>query len=235
MALYEKLSLRITILIVALVAALWIFSSIAEGVVNRESLVNLDIQVSDWVHARVTPGMTRVMVCITVLGSGVTVGLATIGLALLMISRRYWNWLLALIIAVPGGVLLNAYLKHEFQRSRPQFKDPILFLTTYGFPSGHTMAATVLYGLLAAFAVWSLADRRWRVLALITAALLIVLVATSRVYLGAHYLSDVVAAVVEGLLWLALSLIAVDITERRRAPLSGSAGQVEINKSDFVN
>jgi undecaprenyl-diphosphatase len=51
----------------------------------------------------------------------------------------------------------------------------------------------------------------------LTAVLLIVLVAISRVYLGAHYLSDVVAAVIEGLLWLALSLVAVDITQWRRA------------------
>jgi undecaprenyl-diphosphatase len=102
-----------------------------------------------------------------------------------------------------------------FVRQRPHFVDPLLTLTTYSFPSGHTLMATVFYGtlcvLIASHVRW-----RWRALAIAVTSFMILLVGVSRIYLGAHYLSDVLAAIAEGLAWLAFSLIAVGELERRR-------------------
>jgi undecaprenyl-diphosphatase len=114
-----------------------------------------------------------------------------------------------LLLSVSGGLLLNNILKLAFHRARPQFDDPLLMLTTYSFPSGHTMNATVLYGALATFVFAK--SKSWppRIVAAAVAITFIVLVAFSRVYLGAHYLSDVLGAICEGLAWTALCLTAL--------------------------
>ena len=93
--------------------------------------------------------------------------------------------------------------------ARPHFDDPILTLTGYSFPSGHTMMASVLYGVVAAYLCAHTPDWRLRALIIFSASVLIAVVGFSRVYLGAHYLSDVLGAMAEGLAWLSLCLTAV--------------------------
>ena len=84
------------------------------------------------------------------------------------------------------------------------------------------MAATVLYGVLATFAVRVIEAWRWRVLAVLVAGLMILLVGFSRIYLGAHYLSDVLAALAEGLAWLALCITAVETIRRHQQTLKSA-------------
>jgi undecaprenyl-diphosphatase len=92
----------------------------------------------------------------------------------------------------------------------------LLTLTSYSFPSGHVAAATLFYGLLATFIIVRLEAWRWRVLVAQLAFLLIALVALSRVYLGVHYRSDVLAAIAESVAWLAFCLSAVHALRLRR-------------------
>jgi undecaprenyl-diphosphatase len=104
-----------------------------------------------------------------------------------------------------------------FHRGRPSFVDSFLVFHGYSFPSGHTMAAMLLYGFLAFLAVISVEAWRWRVGAVLGAFVMVLLVGFSRVYLGAHYPSDVLAAAAAGLAWLALSITAVDVLRRSRS------------------
>jgi undecaprenyl-diphosphatase len=130
--------------------------------------------------------------------------------------NRDWFWLLAVAITVPGGTLLNAMMKLAFHRTRPQFDDAVVALTTYSFPSGHTAGATMFYGILAAYLVTHVRQWRWRVLIVLCAFLTVVLVALSRLYLGAHFLTDVLAGFAEGIAWLALCLTASHTLRQRR-------------------
>jgi undecaprenyl-diphosphatase len=114
-------------------------------------------------------------------------------------------------------MLLNLLLKYTFARARPGSGDAILTLTTYSFPSGHTAASTLLYGIIGAYLV-GLSPRYGVRGAIIAAAVLMVaLVGASRVYLGVHYASDVFAAVFESCGWLALCITASSTLRRRRA------------------
>jgi undecaprenyl-diphosphatase len=199
-----------------LVAGLLVFATmtltlgeISEDVINREPLTVADAQLSNWLHTHATPALTSAMLVITSFGSTLIVSCIAAALALYLLWQRRFYWLAAALSSVFGGMLLNKLLKFAFHRARPHFNDPILKLDSYSFPSGHTMMATVLYGVLAAYLLSKTTDWRRRVLILLVAGSLIVLVGFSRMYLGAHYLSDVLGAMAEGLAWLSLCLTVV--------------------------
>lgn len=144
------------------------------------------------------------------------------GVGLMTFALALWLWrshdrirLATLVLAVPGVMLLNALLKHIFARPRPHFADPWTHLSSYSFPSGHVSQSTVFYGFLAACLITQTCRRTTHGLIMAAAVLMIIIVAGSRLYLGAHYLTDVVAAVFEGVAWLALCRIAMAWRQHR--------------------
>jgi membrane-associated phospholipid phosphatase len=210
------LGLHLTLGALTLIGAGWLFGGIAEDVVTGDPLTIVDASVAAWFHARTIPLLTLPMLLITHLHGTWSITVLSLALAIVLIRQRAWYWLQALLLVVPGGMLLNVLTKHAFGRARPDFADPILTLNTYSFPSGHVAAATLLYGLLAAIIVTRIDAWRTRVLVGSLALLLITLVALSRVYLGAHYLSDVLAGFAESTAWLALCLTAMHTLRRHR-------------------
>ena len=210
------LGLSLTLGALLLISAMWLFGALLEDILIQHLLVGMDRQVAQWLHAHATPCVTTAMLTISALGSGRAVTVIALGLALVLVWHRAWERLLVVVLTVPGGAGLNTLLKHAFRRARPLFDDPLLVLTTYSFPSGHAMAVTVLYGLLAVYAVRHLSQRRSRMLVASVAGVLIVLVGFSRLYLGVHYLSDVLGGIAAGVVWLTLCLTAVETVRRQR-------------------
>jgi undecaprenyl-diphosphatase len=107
-------------------------------------------------------------------------------------------------------------LKHFFHRERPVLENPLVTLSSYGFPSGHTMGATLLYGLLALLAWKNVRNRAARLACVAGACLWILLIGLTRIYLGAHYLTDVLGALAAGLLWLVVCWTAFETFRWRR-------------------
>jgi uncharacterized membrane protein YdjX (TVP38/TMEM64 family)/membrane-associated phospholipid phosphatase len=194
-----------------------LFIAIAWNVSARSPLVRLDASLAAWLHAHGDPALTWVLMAVTHLNSTVAIG-AWSGVFTAVLARmREKYWILTLWLAVGGGLLLNWLLKLSYERARPRFDDPLLTLTTYSFPSGHTAGAVVFYGVLAAFLV-SRFHQPWKRLACVAGAIAAVaLVAFSRMYLGAHYLSDVLAAICSSTAWLVLCLASVHALVRRNA------------------
>ena len=114
---------------------------------------------------------------------------------------------MTLIVAVPGGMLLNEWVKVLVHRQRPFVDGPFVDWSGYSFASGHTIGATLLYGQLLLFVLPVLKTRHWRFLSIFSAISLVVLVGFSRVALGAHFLTDVLAAILFGIIWLALCVV----------------------------
>jgi undecaprenyl-diphosphatase len=198
--------------IVIVVLMTLVLQEISKGINNHEPLTTTDILLSNWLSNHRISGLTTAMFVVTSLGSTVAASIIATAFGLFLLWKRRFGWLMTLVAAVVGGGVLNRLLKYFFQRQRPYFDDPILTLTSYSFPSGHTMMATVLYGAIAAYLIANARDWRARVLIIFTAGLLILLVGFSRIYLGAHYLSDVLGAFAEGLAWLSVCLTATYFT-----------------------
>ena len=203
------MGLRLTLSALALVGASWLFGSVAEDVVTGDRLTALDVLVADWLHAHATPVLTGFLTVVTHAHDPTAILGFTVVAAAFLLARRDGYWLAALIVVVPVGMLVNVMMKHAFHRMRPHFDDPLLVLTTFSFPSGHVAGATLLYGVLAAYLYGRVTEWRPRLVIALLALASVVTVAFSRLYLGVHYLSDVVAAFAEGLAWLILCLTAL--------------------------
>jgi undecaprenyl-diphosphatase len=210
------LGLHLTIGLLVVLAAGWLFGEIAEDMSRDAATRLLDEHVTSWFHEHATPALTQIARVVTFFGSVGFVTGASFCVAIVLIARKSWYQLLALVLAVGGGGLLNILLKHFFHRQRPVLENPLVTLSSFGFPSGHTMGSTLFYGLLAIFVAQWLRTWRLRVLTSCVAALAIVLIGLSRIYLGAHYLTDVIGAIAVGLAWLAFCWTGVETLRKWR-------------------
>ena len=165
-------------------------------------------------HARANQSLADLARVVTAIGSIWSVALITalVAAGLVVAGRLHTagSWL----AAVAGGGAFEQLLKWSFRRPRPVFSDPLVSETTWGFPSGHTFGSVVCFGMAAYLLAAAAPGRRGRSAA-VTAAALVVCVGFSRLYLGAHYPSDVLGSFGAGIFWLA-SVIAVEQSTRAR-------------------
>ena len=181
-------------------------------------LAGPDHEVAGWFHAHLTRTFVTVLRTFTEFGSGEWIGIVLCALVVFFAWKRWWPSLVTLIVAVPGGMLLNEWVKVLVHRHRPFVDGPFVDWSGYSFASGHTIAATLLYGQLALFILPAIKSRHWRRLTVASAVLLIALVGFSRIALGAHFLTDVLAAIVFGSIWLAFCLFATKPMRRHVVP-----------------
>lgn len=140
----------------------------------------------------------------------------TIGLSALWFYRKgYWR-VSVFMVATPliGGAISTA-VKLLINRPRPEFEVPIAEAFGKSFPSGHAMSATVGYGTML-LAFMPFIPAKWRRRAIVGYIVLVILIAASRLGLGVHYLSDVVAGIVLGVAWLCVSVAAFRIWRREQ-------------------
>jgi undecaprenyl-diphosphatase len=181
-----------------------------------------DHGIATWFHQHLTPTFVTVLHALTEFGSGEWIGVVLFALVLFFAWKRWWPSLVTLIIAVPGGMLLNEWLKVLVHRHRPFADGPFVDWSGYSFASGHTIGATLLYGQLLLFLLPLLKGRHLRIICIFGAASLVVLVGFSRIALGAHFLTDVLAAIIFGMLWLMLCMVLGKSVQRRTVALATS-------------
>jgi membrane-associated phospholipid phosphatase len=191
----------------ALIGASWLFGGVSEDVLTGDPLTLVDVYIAEWLHAHAAPRVTEFMLCVSNLHGVVAISAYAAVLGLYLVWKRDWYWLACLGAVVPGGMVLNLLMKFAFHRARPSFDEPLLTLMSYSFPSGHVAGATLFYGVLGAMLVSKTDMRWWKGLMAILA--IVILVALSRLYLGVHYLSDVLAAFAEAVAWLSLCLMSI--------------------------
>jgi membrane-associated phospholipid phosphatase len=200
-------------------------------------LAGPDHEVAGWFHAHLTQTFVSVLRAFTEFGSAEWIGLVLFGLVLFFVWKRWWPSLVTLVVAVPGGMLLNEWVKFLVHRQRPFVDGPFVDWSGYSFASGHTIGATLLYGQLLLFILPALKARHWRLLSIFSAISLVALVGFSRIALGAHFLTDVLAAIFFGIIWLALCLFAAKPMRTRMVfntglPLSSEPALVRVGSAE---
>jgi len=153
---------------------------------------------------------------VTALGSTVVLVLITTATIVYLLLIRRPATALLMFVAVAGGQVLSNLLKFEVDRPRPDLVSHLVNETSLSFPSGHAMLSAVTYLTLGSLAARFLPDRTTKVFVLGLAVLTTVLVGTSRVYLGVHWPSDVLAGWCAGFAWAMLCWLAARLLQRRK-------------------
>jgi undecaprenyl-diphosphatase len=197
-----------------LVASAWLFGYLASEVVEGES--RLDDEVARSLHAHASPGWTDFFTAITWLGNLLALAAVLAAAAIVLARRRWYADLQFLLLAALGTKALTEVFKWSFQRDRPFFPDPLATESTYSFPSGHASMSLAVYGSVAIIVARRL-ERTWKQVAVLGGtAVLAALIGFSRLYLGVHYLSDVVAGYALALAWMLICALALNLRWRRQ-------------------
>lgn len=203
--LYSRFSTQITLQgvlgLVLCLLAIAILGWLCQEVWEKESF-RFDTVLLLGLHQWANPVFDQLMLSITRLADPeFVVVVVTVGLGwLLWQQQRLEAGMLA--IACLGALLLNQGMKLAFARPRPTLWHPLIQETSYGFPSGHALGALVLYGFLAY--LWARRYPRNSRLVYSLIVIVIVLIGLSRLYLGVHYPTDIVAGYIVGFLWLSI-------------------------------
>jgi undecaprenyl-diphosphatase len=179
---------------------IWAFAELADGVVEGESR-RFDRAALLWIHTHSPEWLEAPMRLVTALGYYQVV-LPLLAAAVLVFYLRGWRLSATLLlVSAVGSFLLTAVLKAVFERARPDLFDSGYTASFYSFPSGHAAVAVGFYGTLTLILAYRLRGlARWAVA--VCGVLLVLLIGFSRLYLGVHYPTDVLAGFLAAPLWV---------------------------------
>ena len=217
----ERLELGTVILLLLVAGSTWGFIELADAVVEGETMaidraLLLALRSSTDPAAPLGPGwLSEMGRDITALGGVAVLVLITLGVTVFMMLRRLWHAAALLLAAVGSGILVSTVLKAAFERARPDLVPHGSYVSTASFPSGHSMMAAVVYLTLGALLARVEPDGRVKGFVLSCAVLLTLLVGVSRVYLGVHWPTDVLAGWTVGAGWALLFWLMARALQRR--------------------
>jgi undecaprenyl-diphosphatase len=224
----ERYGLRLTLFALALLLVAIPFAYLLGQVTSRGPLVDEDFEIARSIHDLVIESgflesLSRVF---SFLGSPLWFWIIIPLAAAFFLFRREAKVSLYLVTTNLLGGVINSIVKFLVDRPRPVLEDPIAIAAGKSFPSGHAMGSTIAYGsLLLAF--MPLIPRRWRTAAIVAYILLVIAISASRLGLGVHFLSDVLAGIVLGLAWLLISTATFHLWRRERGEQDPDVDLVE--------
>lgn len=204
------------LLFVGVLAPLYLFGELAEEVLEKEAFA-IDRPILMFMQENATPLLDRTMVLVSEIGSIRVLGPCAALIAVVFIIRQQWARLVYWVLGFGGAILLNMGAKQIFSRTRPDLWISIAPETSYSFPSGHSMQSMAFVAALAMLA-WHRPALRPLVAA---GAVFVAMVGLSRVYLGVHFPTDVVAGWTAALAWC----VGLAFVLRRRLSAERTAGK----------
>ncbi len=217
---YPNVALLITTLgtvgLLACLLSLWGLAQLFDEILEQESFA-FDKTILLWIHQVASPTLDHLMLAVTNLANP-QVAIPLTGAALgLLIWRRYFAEALIFIMACLGGTILNVGLKLLFVRQRPQLWQQLITETSFSFPSGHALGSVVLYGMIGYLLAQKYPDLSRLIYGL--ALSIILAISFSRLYLGVHWPTDILAGWGIGFLWLMVCITMLKLQRLRHQPL----------------
>lgn len=213
---YHKIGLTLLAGLALAVGVLFLFSWLAEEVFEGDTQ-KFDEGVRAAINQHASPALTSVMRFITFFGSTIFILALGICVVVVFIWIKWRHAALLFTITMAGALVLNGTLKLLFHRARPEAYFGIIAPTSYSFPSGHALYSFCFYGTLAVITSARLHSRAIRFVIWAAAVSLILLVGMSRIYLGVHYPSDVLAGYMTAFIWV-MAVAFGDRWLRRHTP-----------------
>jgi len=213
----EFLSLSLVLGIIGAIGSLLFFAWITTQVLEGETK-HFDDVTRAAVHQFATPTLTATMRGISFVGSSLFLTIASIGMFIWMMSRGWKRdaWLLGLTMI--GAGILNTTLKLSFRRPRPMPFFDLLPPESFSFPSGHSLASFCFFGALASILTARITNTKLNLMTWILSGTLVLAIGMSRIYLGVHYTTDVLAGFAAALIWIAvIRFVEMQIVRMRKS------------------
>ncbi|MEO8391617.1 MAG: phosphatase PAP2 family protein [Chloroflexota bacterium] len=209
-----------------------LFCILAISLQTHSVMIQFDTQITNSLHVialQSSPFVVDVTIFGYYAGEEVIVGIAVV-LVIYFLRKRYWTELFMVVITWGGESGIWIVTSNYFARARPVFAVPVWHqMTAPGFPSGHCFAAVLCYGFLAYLLVPRLSSRFWKFVVVALALLIVLYIGFSRVFVGDHFPSDILAGYALGIAWGGLAYTSVEIISKKlkqRHEISGQARYV---------
>ncbi len=185
------------LLLLGVFLPLQVFGELAEDVWEHQGGFPWDVPILLAIHKTAQPQLDVFVTYLTNFGVFWGVFPAAFALAIVLIIRKQWHWLTYFVVTLAGGAVLNQVTKVLLHRVRPHLWQSPAPEFDYGFPSGHAMATMALVAALSIMA----GNTRWRWWVIIFGGIFVVIIGWTRLYLGVHYPSDILAGWMASLAW----------------------------------
>jgi len=210
----ERFGLYLTIGVIVTGFFIFLFFGVLQDLIGNDPLVQSDLRVINLVQIFRTPQFTSVMLFFTYLGNWPVVFAGTFLLCLIFFLRKRWRYLFATLLSVGGGEVFVWILKNLIKRPRPPLLNALVHEPSYSFPSGHGFVAITFYGLAAYFLIRAAKNRPLKILYGFFGLAIVLMIGFSRIYLGVHWPSDVLASYASGAAWLVALVTALEIRRK---------------------
>lgn len=212
----EAFGLNLTIGSLLTLFFVFFFFGIFKQAIGEASVTESDVRILNFIQIFRTPSFTTAMLFFTALGKWQVIFSGTAAVSIIFIMRKRWYHLATLLVSVGVGELFVWVIKNSIERPRPSLVNALTPEAGFSFPSGHAFVAFSFYGLLAYFFFHAVKKIWLRTVIFLSACVLVTLVGFSRVYLGVHWPSDVVASMFSGCAWLTILITVLEIRRKTR-------------------
>lgn len=218
----EQFGLYLTIGSIITLFFVYLFFGIIQDLIGQAPLIQSDLRIINLVQIFRKAEFNNEMLFITYLGKWQVVFLGAAFAGLVLALTRRWRYLLTLILSVAGSEIFVWLLARLIHRSRPPLINAVTPEITYSFPSGHGFVAFSFYALIAYFIFRTNKNKIIKTLAVLGGLATIIAIGFSRIYLGAHWPSDVLASYASGVAWFAAIVTALEIRQKFKPKITES-------------